>query len=115
MKDSRKGESLWFEWDGYSYPRKLEDSSIVYFTYDHVDLDHEVVRRALASSIQRDGVVSSLRDAFKLLDSAAISQGYAGEVNGNYHLTYCQDDGSTINGDEVAEVLHVTYVEVHDE
>jgi hypothetical protein len=115
MKDSRKGESLWFEWDGYSYPNKFEDSSIVYFTYDHVDLDHEVVRRALASSIQRDGIVSSLGEAFKLIDSGNISQGYAGEVNGNYHLTFCQHDGSTNSGDEVAEILYVTFVEVRDE
>jgi hypothetical protein len=115
MKDSRKGESLWFEWDGYSYPNKFEDSSIVYFTYDHVDLEHEVVRRALASSIQRDGIVSSLGEAFKLIDSGNISQGYAGEVNGNYHLTFCQHDGSTNSGDEVAEILYVTFVEVRDE
>lgn len=114
MKDSRKGESLWFEWDGYSYQNKLGNSSIVYFTYDHVDLDHEVVRRALASSIQRDGIVSSLGEAFKLIDSSAITQGYAGEVNGNYHLTVCQDDGSTSSGDEVAEILFVTFVEVQE-
>jgi len=115
MKDSRKGESLWSEWDGYGFSRRLNSDSIIYYTYDHVDLEHEVVRRALASSIQRDGIVSSLGEAFKLIDLASIIQGYAGEVNGNYHLTICEYDGSTIHGDEVASVLQITFVEVYSD
>ncbi len=113
MKDSRKGESLWSEWDGYGFHHKLDDNSIVYYTYDHVDLEHEVVRRALASCIQRDGVVSSLGEAYKLIDSASITQGYAGEVDGNYYLTICDEYGSTSYEDKVTSILHITFVEVY--
>ena len=53
MKDKRTGECLWFEWsgDGFAVSRP---SSIIFFTYDHVDLEIDLIRRALASALQRD-------------------------------------------------------------
>ena len=112
MKDSRKGESLWSEWEGYGYHYNFGDLSIVYYTEGHVDLDIDIVRKALASAIQRDGVVSSLSQAFQLIDSGRISQAYAGPVDGDLYLTVCEDDGSTLDGEQVDEIIEITYVEV---
>jgi hypothetical protein len=112
MKDSRKGESLWSEWEGYGYHYNFGDLSLVYYTEGHVDLDIEVVRKALASAIQRDGVVSSLAQAFQLINNGRISQGYAGPIDGDIYLTVCEDDGSTLDGDQVDKVIEITYVEV---
>ena len=74
MKDSRKGECLWSEWSGEGY-RTYDSSTIVFYTEDHVDVEHEVVKRALASALQRDGVVHSLGDAFKKIENAKTSYG----------------------------------------
>lgn len=112
MKDLRKGESLWSEWEGYGYHYNFGDSSLVFYTEEHVDLDIEVVRRALASSLQREGVASSLSQAFQLIDAGIIEQGYAGPVGGDIYLTVCADDGSTLEGSEVDEIIEVTYVEI---
>jgi len=112
MKDSRKGESLWTEWEGYGYHYNFGDLSLVFYTEGHVDVSIEVVRRALASALQRDGIVSSLAQGFQLIDSGHIEQGYAGPVDGDIYLTVCDDDGSTIEGSEVDEIIEITYVEV---
>jgi hypothetical protein len=112
MKDSRKGEALWSEWEGYGYHYNFGDLSLVFYTEGHVDLDIDVVRRALASAIQRDGIVSSLSHAFQLIDNGRIEQGYAGPVGGDIYLTVCEDDGSTSEGTEVDEIIEITYVEV---
>lgn len=110
MKDSRVGETLWSEWTGSDHS-PVGSSAIVFFTEGHVDVYHEVVRRALASAIQRDGSVDSLSDAFKLLESCTTTYGYAGEVDGDNEYTSCDKDGMTIYGDEVDKVLDITWVE----
>lgn len=113
MKDSRKGESLWSEWDGMDFEPKLEVGEVTYFTYDHVDLDIEVVKRALASTLQRDGLVSSLGQAFNVLDtSSALSHGYSGFVDDDIVAIACDADGFTYSGSSVAEVIPTTWVEV---
>jgi hypothetical protein len=45
MKDNRAGESLWDEWYGEGYNADLEDV-LVYYTFDHVDINNDVVKRA---------------------------------------------------------------------
>lgn len=111
MKDSRKGESLWFEWDG-DYFDMSSDDSLVFYTHDHIDVEHELVKRALASTIQRDGIVHSLSQGFSLIDAASISHGYAGHVDGSHSLAVCDEDGLTYYGDTVDEIIPITYVEV---
>ena len=59
MKDVRIGEHLWSEWDGEGYQNLLE-CGVVYYTLEHIDLENELVRRGLASALQRDGVAYSL-------------------------------------------------------
>lgn len=112
MKDSRKGEALWSEWDGFDFPYTRGDLSLVFYTEEHVDLDHEVVRRALASTIQRDGITHSLSEAFKLLDESDTTHGWAGTVGGDIHLTYCDEDGNSPLGDYIEGIKEITFVEV---
>lgn len=109
MKDTRAGEHLWLEWTGNYYD---SSSSIVFFTLDRVDLDNEIVRRALASSIQRSGIVDSLGDGFSILSSAQIDYGYAGIVEGELDYSACDELGETQYGDLVEETFDVTWVSI---
>lgn len=111
MKDSRKGECLWSEWSGEGY-RTYDSSIIVFYTEDHVDIEHEVVKRALASAIQRDGVVHSLGDAFKKIENAKTSYGYAGTVDSSHEKYACNEDGETQLGDIVDSIHEVVWVEI---
>lgn len=113
--DSRKGELLWKEWTGNDYKHiHSSESSVVFFTEDHVDVDIDVIKRALASAIQRDGIASSLGDSFRLIDGASTvyEHGYAGEVDGDIEMTVCNDRGETQSGDEVDIKLSITWVEM---
>ena len=67
MKDSRVGELLWKEWTGDGFDCTF-DVSAVFFTDDHVDLENDVVRRALASALQRDGISISLGNGFQSIE-----------------------------------------------
>lgn len=112
MKDSRKGEALWSEWEGYGHHYEFNDSGLLFYTEEHVDVENEIVRRALASSLQRDGIVSSLADGFRLIDNGKINQTYAGPVDGDMYWTICDNDGYTTEGTEVDTVYEITIVEV---
>lgn len=111
MQISRKGESLWFEWigEGFTLTSPL---SVLYYTIEHVDIDHEVVRRALASAVQRDGLVDSLGQAYAILEEAHGTHGYAGELDGEMDLAVCRENGETYYGDIIEEPLPITWVEV---
>jgi len=111
MKDSRKGESLWSEWSGEGY-RTYNGSTIVYYTEDYVDVENELVKRALASAIQRDGVVHSLSDAFRKIENATVSCGYAGTIDGSHEIHVCNYDGETRLGDIVDSIHEVVWVEI---
>ena len=111
MKDSRVGELLWKEWTGDGFDPQL-DESIVFFTDEHVDLENELIRRALASALQRDGISISLGNGFQSLENAKISIGYAGEVDEDIDLSVCDENGETPYGDVVDSVTPVTWVEV---
>lgn len=113
MKDGREGESLWMQWFGYSYDSQ-HDNGIVYYTIEHVDLENEVVRRALASALQRDGICDSLSDSYELLSdrNSILKRSWAGPVDGDSELTCCDPSGETDLGDQVDEVLAVTFVEM---
>jgi hypothetical protein len=111
MKDKRTGECLWFEWSGDGFAAS-RPSSIVFFTYDHVDLDIDLIKRALASALQRDGIVVSLGDGYKAVERGYISHGYAGEVGGEIYPTICNEHGITEYGDHVDQTKAVTWVEI---
>jgi len=113
MKDTRIGESLWSIWDGEDLPTSLSEPEVIYYTHDHVDIDNEVVKRALASSIQRDGISSSLGQSFRMIEQAVVTLGASTTFPGEYTPTFCYEDGETPAG-EVAEdqIFPTTYVEV---
>lgn len=111
MKDSRIGESLWLEWLGDDYGF-FTDDVVPFYTIGHIDLENEIVKRALASALQRDGIAVSLGDGYKLLDEVIPMLGYAGVVDGDTEMTICAQDGETRNGDIVDEVYQVTWVEI---
>lgn len=109
--NDRVGELLWSEWDGELYETDSEEP-IIYYTYDHIDLDIDLIKRALASAIQRDGVANSLSDAFKLIDGANVSHGYAGYFIEGLSPVVCDDSGLTYYGDIVEEFKEVTFIEL---
>lgn len=111
MKDSRIGESLWSIWDGEGYTPAYLDS-VIYYTETHVDLEHEVIRKALASSIQRDGISYSLSDSFKAISESIVSHGWVGVSDGELHQEICSPLGETMSGASLEDVVEVTFVEV---
>lgn len=113
MKDSRIGQILWSSWEGSGYTANIYNS-IIYYTEDHVDVEHEVVRRALASCIQRDGVVFSLSQGFQAIDGAVVTQAWVGSLDGNPHLELCDESGLTWDEVKLQDIVAVTIVEVPD-
>lgn len=111
MKDVRHGEQLWQQWHGQGYESET-DSEVVYFTHEHVDMDNEVVRRALASTLQRDGVSDSLSDGFKALESSYTSIGWAGIIIDENEYWACDENGETEYGDLVENSLPITWIEI---
>lgn len=112
MKDSRVGETLWSEWTGNHYDI-THSNPVVFHTEGHVDVENEVVKRALASAIQRDGTTDSLGEAFRLLESSIkVTAGYAGFVGGEDELTLCDINGMTIYEDQAESVIPITWVEI---
>lgn len=110
MKDERLGDWLWEEWDGDGYNTIIDDS-IVYVTYDWVDLGEEIVRRALASCMQRDGVSDSLSDSFRMMETSTTTQGFIGFVDNEKYPVVTDENGYTENGELTNDVSMVTWVE----
>lgn len=105
MKDSRIGQSLWAIWEGFGYEDQLS-GSITYYTEEHVDVEHEVVRKALASSIQRDGIVFSLSQGFQAIDAGVVSHKWVKQLEDEMYLE--------AHDEEVTDSIPVTFVEVPD-
>lgn len=112
MKDIRVGESLWHEWHGDGYEPITSHPKAIYFTQEHVDMDNEIVRRALASTLQRDGIADSLGDGFKLVESATIETGWAGLLAGEKEYIFCDEEGDTEYGDTVENAEPYTWIEL---
>lgn len=109
-KDLRLGQELWLEWEG-SWSSEMEDA-LLYYTIDHVDIENELVKRALASVLQRDGVYDGLGDAFKAIDRGCVSIAWAGVAEGGFELEMCNSLGETEYGDILENVQEITCVEV---
>lgn len=111
MKDERPGDFLWEEWQGSGYDSKVE-SSVVYYTFDHIDLENDLVRRALASALQRDGVAVSLGDGFSMIDKSIPYHGWAGIIEEENDYFVCDEHGETEYGDLVDVIMPTTWVEI---
>jgi hypothetical protein len=114
MKDSRIGESLWSVWEGEGLPITLSEAEVIYYTHEHVDIENEVVRRALASSIQRDGISLSLGQSFRMIEQSVVTLGASTTFPSARIPTYCYENGETLYGDmvEPEELVPTTFVEV---
>ncbi len=110
MKDERLGEWLWEEWDGDGY-EVLSEESIVYVTYDWVDLGEEIVRRALASCMQRDGVSDSLAHSFRMMEGSRTVTGFVGFIDDEKYPVVTDEEGYTEDGELASNVSMVTWVE----
>lgn len=110
VKNDRIGEQLWSEWDGELYESKNSDS-LVYYTEEHVDLENDVVKRGLASSLQRDGVVDSLGQGFKEIESCEVVYGWAGYLEDEMTMLVCDEFGETYYGDILDNIIEITFVE----
>lgn len=108
MKDSRIGESLWLEWTGDD----IIHDGVCFYTESHVDIENDVVRRALASSLQRDGVAVTLGEGYKYAENASIEHVYAGYIDGDRDMTVCDADGTTEFGDFINDVREITLVKL---
>lgn len=109
--NDRVGDHLWHEWDGELYQR-AEECSVVYYTLGHIDLSVDVVRRGLASAVQRDGVLDSLGVAFSGIESARVEHGWCGlEDEDSMELVACDEHGETFYGDLLENVQEITFVE----
>lgn len=111
MRDPRTGQALWSIWSGKDY-EPATNPDFIFGTVTHVDLENEIVRRGLASAIQREGLVFTLGNGFKSIDSATIVQGYAGYVDGDDELSKCDENGETKYGDAVEAAVPYTWVEL---
>ena len=109
-KDLRVGQELWLEWQGLWSPEI--DSSILYYTIDHIDIENDLVKRALASTLQRDGIFDSLGDAFKAIDSGIPNLMWVGTVADYDELEICNSLGETEYGDVLENIQEITCVEV---
>lgn len=112
MKNDRVGDWLWEEWDGEGYEPSDHDKDIFYCTYEWVDVSNDLVKRALASCLQRDGVADSLAEGFSLIENGSVSKIYAGLLDGEKVLIICNEFGETEFGDLVKTLYSVTLVEM---
>lgn len=108
MKDIRLGESLWLEWIGEG--DLYFDTGLVYFTLDHVDIENETVRRALASAIQRDGIGDSLSDGFQMISESETVLGWGGVLPDEKSYIVTDPAGESRGGDVVDPVQKITWV-----
>lgn len=86
----------------------------LYYTPEHVDLEEEIVRRALASAMQRDGIVDSLFEGFEKIATAEIKRGWMGNLPEDPEMLECDESGETFYGDIVEEVLPCTWVRLNE-
>lgn len=112
-KDSRIGESLWFIWDSTEQDPFHKDS-IVFYTEEHVDIEEDVVRKALASSIQREGISDSLSGGFMLIASGASGHSYAGYCFDSERQLISNANGYSESGSPLGGVVPITWVEIFD-
>lgn len=112
MKDSRAGDWLWEEWTGEEYGSFSDGSDLVYFTQGHVDVNNDIVMRALASALQRDGVCHSLSEGYLLARESEIVQGWAGILPDEMDFIVCNEDCETPYGDIVPKAIPCTWVEL---
>lgn len=113
LKDLRLGDNLWDEWPGDAFD--VDDDCILYCTAGHVSLSEELVRRALASTLQRDGVADSLAEGFRIIEECRADQLWSGFLTDEVIPVLCNEKGVTALGDIVENAQPTTFVLVGSE
>jgi hypothetical protein len=100
----------WLMWEGDDFPRQLHSDSVVFFINEHIYLDSDdVAKRSLAVQLQREGLVDSLGEAFKLVASSLETRGgYFYEDNDEIFPVFCDDSDPNLDYD--ATFIEVPYV-----
>jgi len=107
MRKQKMPTSEWLTWEGDSFPRTFHSDSLVFYVTGHFYLDDDKDLRAeLARAIQREGVCSSLGEAYALISSSFVHLGgyYAENLDSDLPI-YCDLEDSNYEWD-------ATYVEV---
>jgi hypothetical protein len=86
------------------------DDDYVVYTDGHVDVENDVVLRALASLLQREGVVDSLAGGYALAATGTVVMGWSGVVVDERMPSVCDLSGETEHGDEVQVAVPTTWV-----
>jgi hypothetical protein len=110
MKDTRFGDDLWQEWDGSELSFNKYSDSTVYYTEDHTNIKNDLVRRALASALQKDGIAVSLGEGFKIIENSRVEYGWAGFLEDENTLSKCDENGETDYGDLVVNSVAITWI-----
>lgn len=111
MKNDRPGEWLWEQWDGEGF-NQSNNASIIYVTFDSVDIYNDVVKRALASCIQRDGVSDSLADGFAMIERSSTTHGFVGFIEGEKFPFVTDEFGYTMDGEDTDYISEATWIEI---
>jgi hypothetical protein len=107
MRTRKISKTEWLTWEGDDFPRTFHSDSVVFYITGHFDLDSDKeLRKDLATTIQREGICSSLGESFRMIDDASITlAGYCAEDPDLDLPTYCDLDDESYDWD-------ATYVEV---
>lgn len=100
-------EPVWLTWEGDYFPRSYGSDSLVFYLSEHIYLDaDEIAKKSLAREIQREGIVSSLFEAYRLIEISSISRaGFYYEDGDDRFPIYCDESNENYEWD-------ATYVEV---
>ncbi len=108
MAFSRPGDWLWEEWSGFDY--HPEPDNLVYCTEGHISLSEESALKALAYALRRDGIFTTLGEAFSALESAHTDHGYRVLYEDSFEDSFASDVDEL--DDPLALCHEVTLVEV---
>ena len=109
VRDFSRESRLWEEW-----PSELHPGFVVFFTYGHPSLEHDVVRGALARALQTSGTVDGLGHAYKRLEAVQPYYGWSGIPEDSTEMFACDESGETTSGEIVPDPRPTTWVEVPD-
>lgn len=103
-KFDRPGEGFWIEWDGEDYDA---DATLVYVTFGDVDYESDIARKALAYSLQKDGIADSVSEAHGMIQYAVFVSGNTGILDGEKYRVPCDASGMTPFGDCVLQDTNI--------
>jgi hypothetical protein len=100
----------WLTWEGEDFPSE-STNSMVFFFPEHIHFEaDESYRRSLARAIQLEGIVYSLGESFRLIESATLVRaGYRTSNDDANLFIYCDDNDPDLEFD--ATFIEVAYVD----